>query len=191
MSTIPLSRVPIPTLETARLVLRPLVSEDAEAMFEACSNPRLTANTTFDTHRDIEVSRGFIAGYAASSYEAGPPDPLAIAWKESPGRLIGCVGALWESEPDGRMDLGYWLAEPLWGRGIVTEAARAFVPFLFAGYPVERLQSRVFDGNPASGRVLEKVGLTYEGTLRKGLKVKGRFRDVRMYSRLREDTDRG
>ncbi|MFO0848834.1 MAG: GNAT family protein [Gemmataceae bacterium] len=180
-----------PTLETARLLLRPLTPADAEAMFEACSNPRVTDHTCFDTHRTLDTSRGFIAGYAATSYAAGVPDPLTITLKETPDRLIGCIGARWEDKGDGRMDLGYWLAEPFWGRGIVTEAARVFVPFLFATYPVERLQSRVFEGNPASGRVLEKAGLTYEGTLRKGLKVKGRFRDVRMYSRLREENERG
>ena len=191
MSTVPLSLVQLPTLETARLLLRPLTPADAEAIFAACSNPRVTEHTCFDTHRTLDDSRGFIAGYAAANYEAGVPDPLAITWKESPSHLIGCIGARWDAEPAGRMDLGYWLAEPFWGRGIVTEAARVFVPFLFANYPVERLQSRVFDGNPASGRVLEKAGLIYEGTLRKGLRVKGRFRDVRMYSRLRAEHERG
>lgn len=177
----------LPTLETPRLVLRPLTDADADAIFAACSNPRLTAHTLFDTHRSVADTLGFLAAYAKVKYAAGEPDPLGIAFKGSPGEVIGCVGARWESEPHRCMTLGYWVAEPHWGRGIVTEAAAALVRHVFDAYAVERVQSVVFVGNDASARVLTKLGFTQEGTMRSAVLKNGVFRDVMLFARLRSD----
>src|SRR6476660_912624 len=134
------------TLQTPRLILRPLTDPDADAIFAACSNPRLTADTLFDTHRTVADTLAFLAAYARVKYAAGEPDPYGVAFKETPGEVIGCVGARWESEPHRCMTLGYWVAEPYWGRGIVTEAAAALVRHVFDAFPVERVQSVVFVG---------------------------------------------
>ena len=179
----------MPTLETPRLVLRPLTDADAGAIFAACSNPRLTAHTSFDTHRNPDDTRTFLATYVTMRYAEGEPDPLGIAFRETPGEVIGCVGAHWASQADRCMEFGYWVAEPAWGRGVATEAGGALVRYVFDAYPVERLQSRVFMGNDASARVLAKLGFTYEGTLRSGAFNKGRFRDVMLFALLRAQCD--
>lgn len=176
-----------PTLETPRLILRPLVDPDADALFAACSNPRLTAHTSFDTHRSIADTRTFLATYAKLKYAAGEPDPLGIAFKVKPEEVIGCVGARRESQEDWCMEFGYWVAEPHWGKGIATEASLALIRHVFEAFPIERLQSRVFTGNDASARVLAKLGFTHEGTMRSGAFLKGRFRDVMLFARLRSD----
>ena len=85
------------------------------------------------------------------------------------------------------MELGYWLAEPFWGKGYTVEACRAVLNFAFAEYVPERMQARVIDGNTASERVLTKLGFRHEGMLRRSLLRRGKFEDVRMYSLLRDE----
>ncbi len=85
------------------------------------------------------------------------------------------------------MELGYWLAEPFWGKGYVVEGCRALLTHVFAEYKPVRVQARVIEGNEASARVLAKLGFHEEGTLRKFLFRRGRQEDVRMFSVLREE----
>ena len=175
-----------PILETPRLRLRPFEPADAAALFEIANNPAVTRFTTWDAHRTVDSSRAFISDYAASRYLEGVADPYAIVRKED-DRLIGATGGRWESEANRCMEFGYWLGEPYWGRGLATEAARALVAYLFAGYPVERVQAHYIEGNAVSGRVLEKVGLKFEGVRRRALYQRGRFWDIHCYAALRNE----
>jgi ribosomal-protein-alanine N-acetyltransferase len=180
-----------PTLETPRLVLRPATAADAPAVYLYASNPAVTRFTLFETHQAIDDSRWFVTDYVRSRYFNREPDPLAIVLKDDPlGRMIGALGAHWASQPNGTMELGYSLAEPYWGRGLTTEAARALTDHVFAEYAVERLQARVFFGNESSGRVLEKLGFRPEGVLRSLVFRRGRHWDIVMYSLLRADWER-
>ena len=86
------------------------------------------------------------------------------------------------------MELGYWLGEPFWGQGLATEAAGALLEHAFAGYPVERVQAHHFEGNTASGRVLEKIGMQFEGVRRRALFHRERFWDLHCYAVLRKQT---
>ena len=85
------------------------------------------------------------------------------------------------------MEFGYALAEPFWGRGLVVEASRALLRFVFTEYAVERLQARVFVGNDASERVLQKLGFTREGVMRRSVFRRGQWWDLIMYSMLRSE----
>ena len=84
-------------------------------------------------------------------------------------------------------ELGYWLAEPFWRRGIMTEAVRAFVADRFAALPLERIFAQVYARNLASARVLEKAGFQFEGTLRRNVIKDGQVLDSMLYARLRDD----
>ncbi len=177
-----------PTIETDRLVLRPVTEADADAVFAACSNPNLTRFTLFETHKTRDDTLAFVRDYVAASYAEMVPDPFAVTLKNDPGpRMVGAVGCRWASRNDRTMELGYWIAEQLWGRGIAAEACRAVLRFVFASYPAERIQARVVAGHPASVRVLEKVGFTYEGTLRSALFRREKFEDLMMFALLRAD----
>jgi ribosomal-protein-alanine N-acetyltransferase len=177
-----------PTIETDRLVLRPVRDADADAVFAACSNPNLTRFTLFETHQTRDESLTFVRDYAAARYAEMVPDPLAVTLRNDPDpRMVGAVGCNWVSRPHRTMELGYWLAEHLWGRGIAAEAARAVVRFVFDTCLVERVQARVIVGNPASVRVLEKVGFKYEGTLRSAVFRRERFEDLMMFALLRSE----
>jgi len=82
-------------------------------------------------------------------------------------------------------EIGYWLGEPFWGRGIATEVLRALTDYAWATFDIIRLEAGVFSWNPASARVLEKAGYTLEGCLRQGVVKQGRVGDRLIYGRLR------
>jgi ribosomal-protein-alanine N-acetyltransferase len=173
-----------PVLETTRLRLRPFDAADAPTLFAIASNPNVTRFTLWEAHRTLDDTRIFLNEYARSRYLEGVPDPCAIELK--PGsELIGSVGCFWASQPNRCMELGYWLGEPFWGRGLATEAARALIGHVFFAYEAERVQAHYIEGNIASGRVLEKAGLLFEGIRRRALFHRGRFWDLHCYAALR------
>jgi ribosomal-protein-alanine N-acetyltransferase len=175
-----------PTLETARLVLRPFEDADAEPLFPLAANPAVTRFTLWDHHQTIADTRGFVGPYARSRYAEGVPEPLAVCLTADPRRWpVGTVGVFWASRPNRVMELGYWLGEPFWGAGYAAEACRAVVAYAFAAHAPERVQARVIVGNDASARVLEKVGFREEGTLRGSLYRRGRQEDVRVFAARR------
>ena len=104
------------------------------------------------------------------------------------GEAIGGIG-LHPGDDINRLtaELGYWIAEPFWGRGIATAAVRAIVPYGFEQQPLERIEAYAFANNPASARVLEKGGFIYEGRLRRNVIKEGEILDSLLYARLRGD----
>jgi RimJ/RimL family protein N-acetyltransferase len=102
------------------------------------------------------------------------------------GELFGAVGL--QIEPGHALgELGYWIGVPYWGRGYATEAARALMRYGYSRLGLHRIQARHFLRNPASGRVMEKLGMSREGVLRQSVRKWGRFEDVVLYARLAED----
>jgi ribosomal-protein-alanine N-acetyltransferase len=84
-------------------------------------------------------------------------------------------------------ELGYWLGEPFWGRGIMTEAVKLFTPWAFEQFTLHRIYANVFAGNEASVRVLEKAGFACEGRLRASVFKNGQILDQFIYARIRDD----
>jgi len=177
-----------PTLETDRLVLRPVTPADAVAVFLYASNPAVTRFTLFETHQTIDDSRWFVTDYTRSRYVNREPDPFGIVLKTDPLKtVVGAMGVHWASHPNLVMEFGYSLAEPYWGRGLIVEAAGPVIRYVFEEYAVERLQAQVFVGNDASERVLQKLGFTREGVLRSLVLRRGRWWDIVTYSLLRAE----
>ena len=173
-----------PTLNTERLTLRAFTEADAPALFEHARNPNVTRFTLWEAHRAVEDTLAFVHDYAMLRYLEGLSEPYAITVKPDP-RPVGACGCFWAAQPHQTMELGYWIAEPLWGKGYTVEACRAVLAFAFQEYGPERIQARVIDGNHASARVLAKLGFREEGTLRRALLRRGLFEDVRMFAILR------
>ncbi|MEX2599474.1 MAG: GNAT family protein [Dehalococcoidia bacterium] len=116
-----------------------------------------------------------------------PRVSFAIA---SPDEAIGGIGLQLQHDVSSRSaEVGYWLGEPFWGKGIATAAVRAFTYWAFAHreLQIERLFANAFAWNPASARVLEKAGYTWEGTLRRHVYKDGEFTDLLVYGLLRDD----
>ena len=84
-------------------------------------------------------------------------------------------------------EIGYWVGEPFWGKGIATEAVKAVTQYAFEHFGLERIYANVFESNPASARVLEKAGYTQEGLLRKAVIKDGVIMDLLIYARLRDE----
>jgi len=81
--------------------------------------------------------------------------------------------------------VGYWLGEQFWGRGIMTEAVTAVTDFCFDNFPLRRISAEVFSNNPASARVLEKAGFTFEGRLKNHVLKDGKLLDSLLYARIK------
>ena len=103
------------------------------------------------------------------------------------GEAVGGIGYTLLSDVDRRSaEIGYWLGEKFWGRGIATEALIAVTDRAFADHDLCRVFAHVFDWNPASARVLEKAGYAFEGRMRKSVTKEGQTIDQLMYAMIRE-----
>lgn len=102
--------------------------------------------------------------------------------------LIGAIGINLQDDVNRfTAEIGYWLAEPFWGKGITTLAVKKFTQFAFENFELNRIYANVFDGNPASEKVLMKAGYLKEGTLRKAVFKEGKFLDQYIYAILKEE----
>jgi RimJ/RimL family protein N-acetyltransferase len=112
-----------------------------------------------------------------------PFTSLAI---EVDGAAVGGVGIELGTDVFRRSaEIGYWLGEPFWGRGIATEALRGMTAYAFESFDICRLEAGVFDWNPASMRVLEKNGYVLEGRARRSVVKDGRIGDRLLYALVR------
>ncbi|HAF25545.1 MAG TPA: N-acetyltransferase, partial [Blastocatellia bacterium] len=113
---------------------------------------------------------------------------VSFAIRDNQGKLIGVVSA--ESLEPGtthRAEIGYWLARPFWGQGIMTDAVRAYVGYAFGELQLLRLTAHVLESNVGSARVLEKNGFKLEGRLRKHFRKDDELLDARFYGLLKEE----
>jgi RimJ/RimL family protein N-acetyltransferase len=146
-----------PTLETARLRLRPLRPTDAPRIREYAGDLRVAEMTSLIPHPYPE--------HAAEEWivrcTAGDDIAFAIARRET-DELVGAIGV--HPEPNGLIaEIGFWIGVPFWGRGYCTEAAREILRFCFEDLGLQRVHAGHFAGNEASGRVQEKIGMRREG----------------------------
>lgn len=159
-------------------VLRPWRDGDQEDLVRHADNRKVWRNLTdmFPHPYTLADANHWLAIANADARSVH----LAIALR---GRAIGGVGALAGSGTSAATaDFGYWLGEPYWGRGLATAAALAFKAHLLQSGRFARLQAPVFAWNPASMRVLEKIGFVREGVLRRSVTKDGQLIDSVMYA---------
>lgn len=162
--------------------IRSLVASDADAIVKYANNRRIAKNLRdrFPHPYTRADAEGFLAAAWAQQLETD----FAIA---SRSEVIGGIGFHPQSDVHRlTAEIGYWLGEPYWGRGIATAALRAFTTWVFSTTTLVRLYAHVFDWNPASARVLEKAGFTLEGRLRRSVIKDGTIIDQLMYGLLRD-----
>jgi len=159
-------------------VLRPWRDGDQDDLVRNANNRNVWRNLTHTFPHPYTLAD---ANHWLSIANADPASiHLAV---ELQGQVIGGVGAIaGEGIAAATADFGYWLGEPFWGRGLATTAARAFKEHLLQSKRFARLQASVFAWNPASMRVLEKVGFVREGVLRKSVTKDGALIDSVMYA---------
>ncbi|WP_239421865.1 GNAT family protein [Bacillus sp. CGMCC 1.16541] len=174
-----------PILETKRLRMRKLRLEDAKDIFSYGSDSSVVQYVTWHEHQTIEESEKFVQ-YALGQYEKKQMAPWAIELKEE-GKMIGTIDFVSWNKTHGVAEVGYALSKQYWGRGFVPEALQALLDLGFNEMELIRISARCFKENEQSKRVLEKVGMAYEGLIRKGMYIKGQHRDLCMYSILKEE----
>ena len=175
------------TLQTDRLILRRFVESDAEAMFQnwASSAENLTY-VTWDPHSDVEVTRNSIRNWV-SSYVNPNYYKWAICLKEKPEQVIGDISIVEMNEDDSSCEIGYVLGKNYWSRGLMTEALKAILDFCFTQAGFQKVRARYASLNPASGRVMEKAGMSYLKTISNGVERKGYLADLIYYQISGED----
>ncbi len=177
-----------PTIETARLTLRPLTMADDVAIYAYGSDPEVSKYVLFETHQTIEDSRVFLR-LVLSEYAEHKPSALGIALKDN-GKLIGTIGYLNWNEDHKRIEIGYALSRDYWNHEYVTEAAKGLIGHLFRNSDLIRIEARCKIENTGSSRVMEKAGMKFEGILRKQVFSKGEHHDMKMYSILHDEWER-
>jgi [ribosomal protein S5]-alanine N-acetyltransferase len=163
-------------------VIRAWRVDDAVALVRHANNRRVWANLRdrFPSPYTMEDADGWLRHCARTV----PATDFAI---EVEGESVGGIGVVLRSDVE-RVDaeIGYWLGEACWGRGVMTAAVQTFVPWVLERFNLARLHAHVFEFNGASARVLEKSGFTLEGRLRQSAFKDGRLIDQLLYARIRE-----
>ncbi len=178
-----------PTLHTPRLLLRPLTLADA-ADVQRLAGAREIASTTAVIPHPYEdgMAEEWISTHAPALAE-GRSITYAITLAET-GDLCGAIGLSLTPEHQ-RAELGYWVGVPYWGRGYCTEAALAVRDLGFSELGLHRVEAVHLARNPASGRVMQKIGMRHEGTLREHVLKWGVFETIECYAILRSEWPAG
>ncbi len=172
-------------LHTARLVLRPFTLEECPRIAAIANDPRVA-----DTVLSIAVP--YTLAHAEEFYQRHD-----TWWREGKGfvfamRLRGCAGSegiigftgLHPKVDWSNAELGYWLGVDYWNQGYATEAAKALCTWGFASRGLHRIFAQHMTKNGASGRVMEKLGMRYEGLMREHIRKGEEYRDVKVYGVL-------
>ncbi len=170
-----------PTLETPRLRLRPYSEADIAELLPLIGTREVAATTLRIAHPYTEQdARAFFA-------LAEEPDKLWLAITlRSDGRQIGGIGIRIDQKHQ-HAELGYWLGVEHWGKGYATEAGREMLRYGFEDLGLHRIFATHFKHNPASGRILKKLGMRHEGCQREHLLKWDQFVDSEMYGLLRKE----
>ncbi len=168
-------------------ILREWKKEDVEALAKAADNPKIAENlrNTFPTPYSLDDAKWYVNDCIAN--EGNDQITRAIIVD---GKAVGSIGIFVKSDVYEKSgELGYWLSEDHWRRGITSQAVRMICREAFAAFDIIRIFAEPFEDNASSRGVLEKAGFTYEGTMRNGVYKNGKVHSYCMYSLLRGEAE--
>ena len=163
--------------------LRPWTIDDLDSLMKYANNPKIAGNLTdaFPYPYTKEAGIKFIK----MATGINPPHILAI---EVNGEAAGGIGVHQEQDVYRiNAEMGYWLAEPYWGKGIITEAIKQMVDYGFKNFDIQRIYARPYGHNKASQRVLEKAGFKQEAFFEKICIKNGEYYDLYVYAIRRNE----
>lgn len=172
--------------ETDRLILRKFKADDAEQIFNNYSSKdTVTKYLSWKTHKSVEDAKSFLNGFVLPAYENEDTYRWAIVLKET-NEVVGSIDVVRMDKPKKKVELGWVLDDTHWGKGIMPEAGKIVLDYLVEeGF--ERIQAFHNIENGKSGRVMEKIGMQFEGVLRKfTTNNDGELIDVKMYAYVTE-----
>lgn len=174
-------------IETDRLILRRYVIEDADAMYKNWAfDSEVTKFLTWQPHSSVDVSRSIIEDWL-KEYSDEKYYHWAIVLKDNGNEPIGGISVVHMKEDISMVHIGYCLGRAWWRRGIMSEALKAVMDFMFDTVEVNRVEARHDPMNPNSGKVMQKCGMKYEGTLRSADRNNQGICDACYYALLRSE----
>lgn len=175
-----------PTLLTERLLLRPFTLDDVIGV-ERLAGMREIADTTISIPHPYEsvYAEKWIAGQP-SAFAQGTAIHFAIETKDV-HQLIGAIELRDIDREHSQAELSYWIGVEWWAKGFASEAAECLVGYGFEQLHLNRIYAYHMVKNPASGRVLQKIGMRQEGLMRQRVRKWGIFEDVVLYALLHEE----
>lgn len=172
----------IPTLETERLILRKMLVSDKEDIYAYSCRSDVTEYLTWAPHTSIAYTLDYLR-YIGQRYSVGDYFDWAVVEKAS-GRVIGSCGFTRFDYPNDAGEIGYVFHPDFGGQGYATEAVAEVVRFGFVALKLHRIEARYLKGNDRSCRLMERLGMRFEGERREAMLVKGAYRTVGTYSML-------
>jgi len=177
-------------LETDRLILRPFRMEDARAMYDNwASDPEVTKFLSWSAYSSIEDACA-ILNIWLKSYERPDFYQWAIVEKNL-GQPIGSISVVNSDDQVEMAEIGFCIGKRWWRQGIMPEALKAVIRYLFEDVGMQRIEAGHDPENPASGAVQRKCGLQYEGTFRRRIRSNRGITDVDWYSILKDEYNLG
>lgn len=173
----------IPTIQTDRLTLRPFTLADAPEV-QRLAGDRAIADTTFSIPHPYEdgMAEAWISSHP-ETFNNNQGVTFAIA-RNSNNVVVGAI-SLMHMVKGHQAELGYWIGTPYWNNGYCTEAGRAVIEYAFTELGLIRVHAAHITRNPASGRVMQKLGLQHEGCRYQHIRKRDRFEDVELYGILK------
>jgi len=153
-------------LETPRLILRRFTQEDAQAMYTNwASDPEVVKHLTWPVHASVDATRELLRSWVAQ-YENENYYHWAMVPKDNNNAPVGGISVVRQKDAVKMVEIGYCLGTKWWGKGYTPEALKRLIAFFFEEVKVLRIAAEHDTRNPASGKVMEKCGMTHEGILR-------------------------
>lgn len=173
-------------LETERFILKPISEEDAEEVYHNVKDFDIARYMINLPHPYPEDGAIKYIKKAKELMKKGLSYELPIRMK-STGELVGVMAILKVDRKNRNAELGYWIAKKYWNSGFATEAGLRVVEFGFEVLNLERIYAKYYPGNKASAKVMEKIGMKYEGTMRHEIFKNDKFYDMSYYGILKDD----
>ena len=180
---------PIESISAERLTLRPVAERDLADLLEINGDPEVTRFLPYATWQSPGDGIAWLRRMEALAL-AGTGRQLVLV-RNADARVVGTLLLFRFDETSARLELGYVLGRPYWGQGLMGEALEAACSHAFSAMAVRRIEAEVDPANVASNRLMQRLGFTREGTLRKRWMAKGGAYDTHFYGCLAEEWRRG
>lgn len=181
-----------PILETERLILRPFQLSDADRVQKLAGRKEVAETTNLPHPYSKEMAEEWIKTHEPA-FREGKRAVYAITLKDS-GELIGAISLMDFTQASGHTGnharIGFWIGVPYWNKGYCTEAGKAVLEYGFLERGLNRIYTGYMSSNLASGRVLEKLGMVYEGTQRQHITRLGEYEDLVLVGILRSEWEK-
>jgi ribosomal-protein-alanine N-acetyltransferase len=169
----------VPTLSTERLTLCKITEEHAQDMYEYSCDPDVTRYLTWSCHSNPSQTLRYIK-LLQKKYADGPFNDWGIVLKEH-GKFIGTCGYTSFDFDAAQAEMGYVIAKPYWGKGYAAEALKCAMQYAVENFGIKGFHAKHMEGNDASGKVMQKCGMKFEGMYKHSMFIKGEFKNIVVY----------